>query len=123
VRDGSAFERSSSYSRAARHGAIIAVSGTAALDEHGVALHPGDSYAQARDAFARALAAAAELGAGGADIIRTRLYLAPECDWRGAVRAHGEAFAGIDPANTTMFVHGFIPEGCLLEVELDAVLP
>ena len=54
--------------------------------------------------------------------MRTRLYLAPEADWRGAVRAHAEAFAGIDPANTTLFVAGFIPEGVLVEVELDAVV-
>ena len=29
-------------------------------------------------------------------------------------------FEGIDPANTTLFVAGFIPEGVLVEVELDA---
>jgi hypothetical protein len=55
-------------------------------------------------------------------VIRTRLLLAQGCDWRGAVQAHAEAFAGIDPANTTWFVGGFIPEGVLVEVELDAVV-
>ena len=44
------------------------------------------------------------------------------CDWHAAVRAHGEAFAGVDPANTTYFVAGFIPEGVLVEVELDAIV-
>ena len=29
---------------------------------------------------------------------------------------------GNEPANTTLYVHGFIPEGVLVEVELDAVL-
>ncbi len=38
------------------------------------------------------------------------------------MRAHGEAFAGVDPANTTYFVAGFIPEGVLVEVELDAIV-
>ncbi len=56
-------------------------------------------------------------------MLRTRLLLAPGCDWEGAVRAHAEAFAGIDPANTTYFVSGFIPEGVLVEFELDAVVP
>ena len=37
--------------------------------------------------------------------------------------AHREAFAGVDPANTTYFVSGFIPEGVLVEVELDAIVP
>ena len=98
------------------------MSGTAALDENGRALYPGDSYGQATSAIERALAAAQELGAVPEDVVRTRLLLAPEADWREAVRAHGEAFSVIRPANTTLFVHGFIPEDCLLEVELDAVL-
>ena len=55
-------------------------------------------------------------------MIRTRLLLADGSDWHAAVRAHGEAFAGIDPANTTYFVAGFIPEGVLVEVELDATV-
>ena len=67
-------------------------------------------------------AAAAELGASVADVTRTRLLLAEGTDWHAAVRAHGEAFAGIDPANTTYFVAGFIPAGVLVEVELDAIV-
>ena len=121
MRDGSEFERLAGYARAVRVGAHVAVSGTAALSE-GVALYPGDAYGQTREAIAKALAAAAELGASGADVTRTRLLLAEGTDWHAAVRAHGEAFAGIDPANTTYFVAGFIPEGVLVEVELDAIV-
>ena len=51
--------RLASYSRAARTGDIVAVSGTAALDERGGALHPGDAGAQTRAAFELALDAAA----------------------------------------------------------------
>lgn len=98
-----------------RVGSHVAVSGTAARDG-------GDAYAQATEAIGRALAAAAELGARVGDVLRTRLLLAPGCDWEAVVRAHREAFAGIDPANTTYFVAGFIPEGVLVEVELDAVV-
>ena len=54
--------------------------------------------------------------------MRTRLLLAPECDWREAVRAHAEAFAGIEPANTSYFVGRLIPDGALVEVELDAIV-
>ena len=122
VRDGSTFEQIAGYARAVRVAEHVAVSGTAALAD-GVALHPGDAYGQTREALARALAAAAELGAAPGDVIRTRLLLAQGCDWHGAVRAHGEAFAGLDPANTTYFVAGFIPEGVLVEVELDAIVP
>ena len=121
MRDGSEFERLAGYARAVRIGPHVAVSGTAALSE-GVVLFPGDAYGQTCEAIAKALAAAAELGASAADVLRTRLLLAAGCDWHAAVRAHGEAFAGADPANTTYFVAGFIPEGVLVEVELDAIV-
>lgn len=119
-RDGSAFEATAAYCRAVRSGPAIAVSGTAATAADGSALHPGDTYGQTREAFARAVAAARALGADVGDTVRTRVYLAPESDWREAVRAHHELFEGVDPANTTLFVAGFIPEGVLVEVELDA---
>jgi enamine deaminase RidA (YjgF/YER057c/UK114 family) len=121
VRDARGFQEAAAYSRAVRIGAHVAVSGTAALED-GAALYPGDAFAQTRAAIEKALEAAAELGAAPADVIRTRLLLAPDCDWEGAVRAHREAFAGIDPANTTWFVGGFIPDGVLVEVELDAIV-
>ena len=115
-REGGGFEEAAAYSRAVRIGAYVAVSGTAAR-------HGGDAYEQAREAISRALAGAGELGATKEDILRTRLLLAQGCDWKGAIRAHAEAFEGIEPANTTYFVSGFIPDGVLVEVELDAVIP
>ncbi len=114
-REGGGFEEAAAYSRAARIGQYVAVSGTAPRDD-------GDSYEQTREAIARALAAAGELGASKEDVLRTRLLLAPGCDWKSAIRAHAEAFAGIEPANTTYFVSGFIPDDVLVEVELDAVV-
>jgi enamine deaminase RidA (YjgF/YER057c/UK114 family) len=123
VRGGGAFEKLASYSRAARVGKLIAVSGTAALGEDGVALFPGDIYRQTRRALELGLEAAAQLGASPEQVLRTRLFLAPDSDWREAVRAHGELFAGVDPANTTLFAGGFIPPGCLVEIEIDAALP
>ncbi len=122
LRDGGGFEEAAAYSRAVRIGRHVAISGTAPMDD-GVVLHPGDAYAQTRVAIAKALAAAAELGAAPDDVIRTRLLLAAGVDWEAAVRAHREAFSGIDPANTSYYVAGFIPDGVLVEVELDAIVP
>jgi enamine deaminase RidA (YjgF/YER057c/UK114 family) len=119
-RDGSAFEATAAYCRAVRSGPAIAVSGTAATAPDGSALFPGDTYRQTREAFERAVAAAQALGADVGDTVRTRLFLGPESDWREAVRAHREIFEGVDPANTTLYVAGFIPPGVLVEVELDA---
>jgi enamine deaminase RidA (YjgF/YER057c/UK114 family) len=121
VRDGGGFGEVAAYSRAVRSGPHVAVSGTAALAD-GRVLHPGESFLQTKDAIEKALAAASELGAGREDVVRTRLLLAPECDWKQAVRAHAEAFAGVDPANTTYYVGRLIPEGALVEVELDAIV-
>jgi enamine deaminase RidA (YjgF/YER057c/UK114 family) len=115
-REGGGFEEAAAYSRAVRIGSHVVVSGTAAQGG-------GDAYTQATEALGRALAAARELGAAPEDVLRTRLLLATGCDWEAAVRAHREAFSGIDPANTTYFVSGFIPEGVLVEVELDAIVP
>ncbi len=115
-REGGGFEEAAAYSRAVRIGPHVAVSGTAARKG-------GDAYGQASEALGRALAAAQELGAGREDVLRTRLLLAAGCDSEGVIRAHREAFAGVEPANTTYFVSGFIPEGVLVEVELDAIIP
>ena len=121
VRDGGGFGEVAAYSRAVRHGPHVAVSGTAPLDG-GQVLHPGNSFLQTQVAIQKALDAAAELGASHEDVVRTRLLLAPDCDWKEAARAHAEAFAGVDPANTTYYVSRLIPEGALVEVELDAVV-
>lgn len=121
VRDGGGFGEVAAYSRAVRSGPYVAVSGTAPLAE-GEVLHPGDSFLQTQVAIRKALDAAAELGANHEDVVRTRLLLAPDCDWREAARAHAEAFAGVEPANTTYYVGGLIPEGALVEVELDAIV-
>ena len=121
VRDSGGFGEAAAYSRAVRYGGHVAVSATAAL-EGGKVLYRGDAYGQTRESIRKALAAAAELGARTEDVARTRLLLAPACDWREAVRAHAEVFAGIDPANTTYFVGALIPEGALIEVELDAIV-
>ena len=121
MRDGGGFEEAAAYSRAVRAGSHVAISGTAPMED-GTVLHAGDVYAQTCAAIEKALAAAAKLGARPEDVIRTRVLLADGVEWEGAVRAHGEAFAGIDPANTTYYVAGFIPDGVLVEVELDAVV-
>jgi enamine deaminase RidA (YjgF/YER057c/UK114 family) len=119
VKDTGGFGEVAAYSRAVRTGTHVAVSGTAPLSD-GVVLYPGDSYRQAQFAIQKALDAAEVLGARREEVVRTRLLLAPECDWREAARAHAEAFSGVDPANTTYYVGQLIPDGALIEIELDA---
>jgi enamine deaminase RidA (YjgF/YER057c/UK114 family) len=121
-RSNSPFEKATGYSRAVRVGDAIAVSGTAATGEDGAAFHPG-TYEQTREAFSRGLAAIRELGGEVEHVTRTRIFLTVDAEWRDAVRAHAELFAGIDPANTTLYVAAFIPAGVVVEIELDAIVP
>lgn len=113
-RDGGGWEELAGYSRAARRGSRIAVSGTTA---DGV-----DTYAQTLSALHRALSAVEALGGGAADVLRTRLYLAPGADWEAASRAHAEVLGHVAPANTTLHVAALIGDGFLVEVEVDAEL-
>lgn len=121
-RDGAGWEVEAGYSRAARHGARIVVSGTTAHGPDGSALHPGDSFAQARTALERALRAVEELGGGRNDVIRTRVFLAPDADWQQAAHAHAEVFGEVAPASTMLYVGRLIGDGFLVEVEVDAEL-
>jgi enamine deaminase RidA (YjgF/YER057c/UK114 family) len=119
-RDGGGFESVAGYARAARHGEWIAVSGTGDVGPDGAVGSPGDTYAQTRRSLERALDAVERLGGRREDVVRTRLYLVPGADWRAAVRAHRELLTGVDPANTTLFVAGFVAPEMLVEVEVDA---
>jgi enamine deaminase RidA (YjgF/YER057c/UK114 family) len=120
LEDEGGFGQRAGYSRAVRHGPHIYVSATAAL-ENGIVIHPGDAYGQAIDVLNKALAAAGELGAARDGVVRTRLLLAPECDWQEVIKAHREIFGDTPPANTTYYVQRLIPTAALVEVELDAV--
>ena len=122
VRTGG-FETIGGYARAVRVGSIVAVSGTTATVAGGEEVsHRGDVYLQTRAAFERALAALAQLGGEPGDVVRTRIFLVPGADWRRSVDAHRELFGEIPPANTTLFVAALIPDGALVEVEVDAVV-
>jgi enamine deaminase RidA (YjgF/YER057c/UK114 family) len=118
--DGSPWEPVAGYSRAVRRGSRIEVSGTTAADSGGSALYPGDVYAQTRHAIEKGIVAVEALGGGREDVVRSRVYLAPRTDWREAGRAHAELLGDVAPANTTLFVAGFVGEGFLVEVELAA---
>lgn len=120
--DEAVWQEAAGYARAARRGARIAVSGTTASGPDGTVLDPGDSYGQTVEAIARSLRGVEALGGSVADVLRTRVYLAPGASWEEAARAHRDAFDAVRPANTMLYVAGLIGEGLLVEVELDAEL-
>ncbi|WP_198168468.1 DUF885 family protein [Herbidospora yilanensis] len=111
-KDGSGWEEQAGYSRAAREGDLIAVSGTTADGP--------DAYVQTLEALRRGVAAVEALGGSRTTVFRTRLLLTPAADWAEAARAHAEVFGDVAPANSTYVVAGLIGDGFLVEVEIDA---
>jgi len=119
---GAVFETQIGFSRAARIGAHVAISGTAPLNADGSTAFPGDLYQQTRRSLAISLEALAKLGARPEDVLRTRILLTDISRWLEAARAHGEVFAEIRPACTFVEVSRFIGEDWLVETEVDAVV-
>lgn len=121
-RDGGGWEDKAGYSRAVRRSQRIAVSGTTATASDGSALHSGDTYMQTKAAIEIALRSVEALGGVAEDIVRTRVYLAPEADWNAAARAHAELLGEVAPANTMLYIASLIGDGFLVEVEMEAEL-
>jgi enamine deaminase RidA (YjgF/YER057c/UK114 family) len=116
------WEKVVGYSRAVRAGNVIEVSGTAPAGPDGEILARGDVYGQAREALRIIGEALREAGASFGDVGRTRVLLKDVATWEEAGRAHGEVFADIRPANTTMGVAGFVDPEILVEIEATAVI-
>lgn len=110
------------YSRAVRDGRHVHVAGTAAIYPDGVEL-PADAYLQAKRCLEIVVAALAELDAGPADVIRTRIFLVHAEDWEAVGRAHGEVFSGVLPASTFLVAGALLDPRWLVEIEAEALLP
>jgi enamine deaminase RidA (YjgF/YER057c/UK114 family) len=122
VSSGTRWEPIVGYSRAVAAGDYIFVSGCTSVAGTEF-VHPGDAYAQAVQAIANVAAALGELGAGLADVVRTRLFVTDISRWQEYGRAHGEAFADVLPATSMIQVSGLIDARMLVEVEAVAYKP
>jgi uncharacterized repeat protein (TIGR04076 family) len=121
ISSGTPWEALAGYSRAVRFGNLVFVAGTTASDEHGALQGGEDPYAQTHYILRKIEVALQQAGAGLADVVRTRVYVARLEDWREVARAHGEVFGTIRPANTLVQVAGLV-DGRLVEIEADAVI-
>jgi len=117
---GGRFEELGNYARLRRVGDFIVVAGTTAVEPSGQLHAPGDTYAQTRYVLARMGDLLVEAGGSLGDVIRTRAFLADMTQVRGFVRAHGEAFAGIEPVCTAVGAVLTVP-GMMVEIEVDAI--
>ena len=117
---GSAWEPIVGYSRAVRHGNVIAVTGTVGVAADGT--FPSTVGAQTERALAIIRAALEALGARLDDVIRTRLYVTDISKWEEVGAVHGAVFATIRPATTMVEVAKLIDAAALIEIEADAIV-
>ena len=121
ISSGSPYERTVGFSRAVVVGERVFVAVTAPVMPDG-GDPPDDSYGQAKRCLEIIDRALEEAGGSLADVVRTRVYLTPAADFAEVGRAHGEAFAEIRPANTTVVVAALVDPRWLVEIEAEAVL-
>lgn len=119
---GAPWESVVGYSRAVRVGPFVYVTGTAAVDEHGAVVAPGDAAAQTAFILDKITWALGEVGASLTDVVRTRIFVTDISQWEAIGRAHGAVFGSILPATTMVEVKALVDPAMLVEIEADAVV-
>lgn len=123
IRSGAPWEPIMGYCRAVRAGQIVAVSGSAAMDENGALVGEGDMYAQARQCIRVLQIALEKAGCSIEDVVRTRNYVTDISQWEAVAKAHHEVFGDAPPATSMVEVTRLIDPAMLVEIEADAVVP
>lgn len=119
---GTTWEPVVGYSRAVAAGDFVFVSGCTSVAGADF-VHPGDAYAQTRQAISNAADGLTGLGASLADVVQTRMYVTDISRWQEYGRAHGDVFGAIRPAATMIEVAALIEPEMLIEVEVVAYRP
>jgi len=115
---GSPFEDTIGFSRAVKVGSRILVSGTAPIWPDG-SCDP-DPAAQTRRCLEIIVDALEQLGAGAADVVRTRMFITGAVDADAVGRAHGEIFRDVRPAATMVVVAALLDPRWKVEIEAEA---
>ena len=122
ISSGTPWEPVAGYSRAVAAGDLVFVSGCTSVAD-GAVVHEGDAGAQTTQAIANVAQALERLGAGLADVVRTRMFVTDISRWEEYGRAHGAAFGEARPATSMVEVAALIDPQMLVEVEADAYHP
>jgi len=123
IKSGAPWEPVMGYCRAVRAGQIVAVSGSAAIDDDGQLVGEGDMYAQSRQCIRVISSALEKAGCSLKDVVRTRTYVTDIDQWEAVARAHSAAFGAAPPATTLVEVTRLIDPAMLVEIEADAIIP
>ena len=109
---GSKWEPLIGYSRAAKVGNMLCISGTTA---------PGDSIEeQARGALTTIKATLDEAGVALDQVLRTRIFTTDATQWEVIGKVHAEFFGEIRPATTIVGVSALVDPSLQIEIECDA---
>src|SRR5712692_504523 len=118
---GVRFEKLVGYSRAVKVGNQIFVSGTTGVDYESDTNSTSSAYAQTKRAIENIKTALGKLDSSLKDVVRTRVFIGTDVDWKEVARAHEEFFGSVLPAST-MVSTGFLDPRILVEIEADAVM-
>jgi enamine deaminase RidA (YjgF/YER057c/UK114 family) len=122
VSSGAPWEEIVGYSRAVAAGDFVFVSGCTSI-AGGEVVHEGDAEAQTSQCIANVAQALEKLGAGLADVVRTRMFVTDMSRWREYGAGHGKAFGETRPATSMIAIAGLVDPRMLVEVEAVAYKP
>lgn len=117
IASGSSFEDLIGYSRCVVDGDLVFTSGCAGYDYRSGAISD-DVVAQVRKTFRNLEAGLADAGAGLADVVQIRYYLAQADDLERVAPVLSEFMDKVRPAATTLVSQFILPE---IRFELDAI--
>lgn len=103
------------FSAGSKAGNTVYVSGTLALGEGGVVLHPGDATAQTRHVLEVIKTTLAAAGATLADVAFNHIFLKDWADYAAMNAVYAEYFPGAKPARYCIQC-GLVKPDCLVEI-------
>lgn len=121
ISQGSSFEEIAGYSRAVVDGDWVFVSGTTGFD-YAAGTISDDVVEQTEQTFANIAWALGEAGAGMADLVRVRIFLADQADFEQVVPVIGKHCRAARPANTTV-IAPLVDPRMKIEIEVTAKRP
>jgi reactive intermediate/imine deaminase len=109
------------YSWATRHGNLVFLAGSGALDPAGKLIGEGDIRRQTEVTLENLKTAVTAAGGSLSDIVKTTVYIGDVKDYAGMNEVYRRYFPEGPPARATL-VTGFVVPGLLVEIEAIAVL-
>jgi reactive intermediate/imine deaminase len=109
------------YSWATRHGNLIFLAGTAALDREGQLIGANDIRKQTEVTLENLKAAVTAAGGSLSDIVKTTVYLDDVSNYAGMNEVYRRYFPDAPPVRATL-ITGFVVAGLLVEIEGMAVV-